>query len=152
MTPGALKLVADFEAAAGAAQEAEARLRKTLAEEIARAERERAFAFRRTRLVRLLAASGAEAEDEAAALAAQADAVCREMSWSPETPAHQEILQRLVPVGQAVWQCACDADQANATATNEALKAFEAWFEEARGQSFYVLFERPMPDTPVVDF
>jgi hypothetical protein len=153
MTPAALKLVADFEAAAKAAQEAEAALRRSMAEEIARIERERAFAFRRTHLVRLLASSAEGAEDEAAALAAQSEAACREFGWSAERPAHKEILERLAPVGKAVWQCACTLqDQVDATATNDALRKFEDWFEQARGQSFYRLFEHHIPDTPLVDF
>lgn len=153
MTPAALKLVADFEAAAQAARETEARLRKTMAEEIARAERERAFAFRRTRLVRVLASGAAEAESEQAALDAQASAVCEELGLSPANPAHKEILERLAPVGKAVWQCACSVEeQAETAATSDALRDFEQWFEEARGQSFYTLFERYVPETPVVDF
>lgn len=153
MTPAAQKLVADFETAAKAAQEAEARLRKSMAEEIARIERERAFAFRRTRLIRLLASSSPEAEDDDAVLAAQSRAVCDELDLSAGNPAHKEILERLEPVGKAVWQCACSTDeQVNSTATNAALRDFEAWFEQARGQSFYRLFEQHVPDTPLVDF
>lgn len=153
MTPAAQKLVADFEAAAKAAQAAETRLRKAMAEEIARIERERVFAFRRTRLIRLLASSATGAEDEPAALAAQSQAVCEEFGWSSEAPAHKEILERLEPVGKAVWRCACATDeQVDAAATNEALSAFEDWFETARGQSFYRLFEQHVPNTPLVDF
>ncbi len=52
-----------------------------MAEEIARIERERAFAFRRTRLIRLLASSaGPDAEDSDAVLAAQSQAVSA-TSW-----------------------------------------------------------------------
>lgn len=153
MTPAAQKLVADFEAAAEAAQQAELRLRRSMAEEIARIERERTFAFRRTRLVRLLASSATGAEDEQAAVAAQSQAVCEEFGWSAETAAHKEILERLEPVGIAVWQYACAADaEVDSAATNDALRAFEAWFEAVRGQSFYRLFEHHVPDTPLVDF
>lgn len=153
MTPAALKLIADFEAAAKAAQAAEARLRKSVAEEIARLERERAFAFRRTRLIRLLASSAAGVEDEETALRAQAQALCDELGWSADNPAHKEILAQLEPVGKAVWQCACVSEQEmDPAATGETLRAFEAWFEEARGQPFYRLFEQPIPNTPLVDF
>lgn len=153
MTPAAQKLVADFEAAAAAAREAEAALRKSMAEAIARAERERAFAFRRVRLVGLLASAAAGAESEQAALAAQAQAVCKELRLSAENPAHKEILEHLTPVGKAVWHCACTAEEHMESApANDALRDFEAWFENARGQSFYTLFERHMPDMPLVDF
>lgn len=153
MTPAALKLVAGFEAAAKATLEAEAELRKSMAAEIARLERERAFAFRRTRLVRLLASSATGAADEPAALAAQSRAVCEQFGWSAEHPAHKEILDHLQPVGRAIWTCACTTpDEADSAATDEALRAFEGWFQEARGQSFYRLFEHHIPDTPLVDF
>lgn len=153
MTSAAQKLIAGFEAAAKAVQEAEMALRKSMAEEIARLERERAYAFRRTRLIRLLASAATGAEDEPAALAAQSQALCEEFDWNAETAAHKEILEQLEPVGKAVWQCACTTDeQASAAATNAALRDFEAWFENARGRSFYVLFEHHIPDTPLVDF
>lgn len=153
MTPGAQKLVADFESAAKAVHQAEAALRKSMAEEIARIECQRAFAFRRTRLVRLLVSSSMGAADEQTALAAQSQALCEELGWSTENPAHKEILQRLEPVGKAVWQCACATDeQVDSVATNDALRDFEDWFDKARGQSFYRLFEHHVPDTPLVDF
>lgn len=153
MTPSVLRLVQEFEGAAEAAREAETLLRRSMAEEIARAERHRAFAFRRTRLVRLLASGAAGAESEQAALAAQAHAVAAELALSVANPAHKELLARLEPVGKAVWQCACAADERmDAAATNAALQDFETWFESARGQSFYMLFERHVPATPVVDF
>lgn len=153
MTSAAERLVTDFAEAAESAREAEARLRKTMAEEIARAERERTFAFRRTRLVRLLVSGAAGAEGEPAVLAAQSQAVCRELGLSPANPAHAEILERLVPVGKAVWQCACTPEgEMDSAPTHDALRDFEAWFETARGQSFYTLFEQHVPDTPLVDF
>ncbi|WP_072394598.1 hypothetical protein [Hyphomicrobium sp. CS1GBMeth3] len=153
MMPAAEKLVTDFEAAAEAARDAEALLRKSMAEEIARAERRRAFAFRRARLIRLLVAGATGAETEEAALAQQSRVICADLGFSVDNPAHVEILDRLEPVGKAVWQCVCTTDdQMDAATANDALHNFEAWFENARGQSFYVLFERPAPKTPLVDF
>ncbi len=55
MTPAALALVAQFESAAKATRTAEEELRKKLTEQIAGIERQRAFAFRRSRLIRSLA-------------------------------------------------------------------------------------------------
>ena len=153
MTPAALKLVADFEDAAKSAQHAEAQLRKSVAEELARIERERAFGFRRTRLIRLLASSSPAETDEETALATQARALCGELSWSEDNPAHKEILTQLEPVGRAVWQCACGPDEdASAKATRDALNTFENWFESARGQPFYTVFDHHIAETPVVDF
>lgn len=153
MTPAARKLVADSEAAAEAAREAEALLRRTMAEEIARAERRRAFAFRRARLVRLLVSGATEAGNEQTALAAQSQAVAEELGLSVANPAHKEILERLAPVGKAVWLCACASEEhMDAAAADAALRDFEEWFQRTRGQPFYVLFERHIPDTPLVDF
>jgi hypothetical protein len=153
MTPATRKLVAGFETAAQTAQEAEAKLRRSMAEEIARIERERAFAFRRARLVRLLASGTTGAEDEPAALAAQAQAVYDELGFSSENAAHREIVEHLEPVGKAVWQCACASEeQSDPAPTGAALTEFEQWFLKARGQSFYMLFEQHIPDTPLVDF
>jgi len=148
-----MKLVAAFESAAQVAQDAEARLRKSMAEEIARIERERAFAFRRTRLIRLLASSATGSENEQSALAAQSQAVCGELGLSVDNPAHKEIIEHLEPLGKAVWQCACASEeQVDSGAANAALREFEQWFETARGQTFYALFEHYIPDTPLVDF
>jgi hypothetical protein len=153
MTPAAQKLVADFETAAQVAQDAEARLRKSMAEELARIERERAFAFRRTRLIRLLASSTTGAEDQDAALAAQAQAVAAELGLDPDNDAHREVIENLKPLGEAVWTCACAREEHSDPApTSAALHDFEAWFLKARGQPFYVLFDRYIPETPLIDF
>src|SRR5262245_12882262 len=116
MTPGALALVAEFETAAKATRAAEEELRKKLTEQIASIERQRAFAFRRTRLVRSLASavepdtakSGEEdeAEIEAETWSKQRRAVRDELGWTGESQAYDAILAQLQPVGQAVSQCA----------------------------------------------
>jgi hypothetical protein len=153
MTPAARKLVAGFEAAAQAAQEAEAQLRKYVAQEIARIEAERQLSFRRARVIHLLASSSFGSEDEAAALSAQAVAVREELGLKTENAAHEEIVAHLRPVGQAVWACACSPEEhVDPAAARAALGEFESWFETSRGRPFYSLFDRYMPDTPVVDF
>jgi hypothetical protein len=62
-------LVAEFETAARTAQDAEAALRKQMVEEVARLERQRAFAFRRLNLMRPVTEAVAAAANEDAALA-----------------------------------------------------------------------------------
>jgi len=152
MNPVATELVAQFEAAAKTAQQAEEALRKKMAAEVARLERRRAFAFRRTRLVRTLATAAVGVEDEEAALAAQRGAVREELGWSGESEAHGAILDGLEPLGRTVWQCACGVEEGTPEAVNRDLEKFEAWFEGAHGKSFYVLFDQYMPEVPVVDF
>jgi hypothetical protein len=152
MSPAAASLVAQFEAAALAARQAEEALRKRLADEISASERKRTFAFRRTGLVRTLAVASAGVDKEEEALAAQRRAVREELGWSGPSAAHDAILARLEPVGRAVWQCACGAEAATAEAVHAELEAFEAWFEGAHGKPFYALFDQYVPEVPVVDF
>lgn len=152
MNAVATALVADFEAAAKSAQQAEEAARKKLVDEIARLERQRAFAFRRTRLVRALATAAVGAETEENALAAQRRAVREELGWTGESEAYGAILDRLQPVGRALWQCACGAEGSTPANVNEELQAFEASFEASHGKSFYVLFDQYAPEVPVVDF
>ena len=155
MTPAAMALVAEFEAAAKTAQAAEAELRKRVAEQIGRLERQRAFAFRRTRLIRTLATSanvGAEASEPEQVWAAQRQAVRDELGWTEPSDIYDAILVRLQPVALAVWQCACAADGEAPPAVAPELEAFEAWFEGAHGKSFYALFDQYVSEVPVVDF
>ena len=95
MTPGALALVAEFETAAKATRAAEEELRKRLTEQITSIERQRAFAFRRTRLVRSLAAAveagtanpegeGDATEIEAKVWSKQRRCVRDELGWTGE--------------------------------------------------------------------
>lgn len=152
MNAAATAVVAEFEAAARAAQHAEEALRKRLAEEIARSERNRAFAYRRTNVVRTLAVASVGVETEEAALAAQRRAMREELGWTGPSAAYDAILERLQPLGRIVWQCACGAEAATSAAVHAELAAFEAWFESAHQKSFYVLFDQYVPEVPVVDF
>jgi hypothetical protein len=152
MNPAAAALIAKFEAAAGEAQRAEEALRKRLSDEIARSERHRAFAFRRTNFVRTLAVASVGTDAEEVALASQRRAMCEELGWTDPSAAHEAILDRLEPLGRAVWRCACGAEAATTAAVHAELEAFEAWFEGAHGKSFYALFDQYVPEVPVVDF
>ena len=154
MTPAATALLATYEAAAKAAQAAEEDMRKAMAAEVARLERQRAFAFRRTRLVRALAQhAGAPDTKPEEAWLAQRQAVRNELGWSEPSAAHDSILARLEPVARAVRHgVATEAGGAAPAAVQEQLAAFEAWFESAHGTSFYALFDQYFPEVPVVDF
>jgi hypothetical protein len=154
MTPAATALLATFEATAKSAQAAEERLRKSMAAEVARLERQRAFAFRRARLIRALAQHSGEAEAKAEEVwLAQRQAVRNELGWSEPSHAHDAILARLEPVGRAVSLYANGpAPNGAPAAVQEELAAFEAWFEGVHGKSFYALFDQYYPEVPVVDF
>jgi hypothetical protein len=163
MTPGAVALVAEFETAARATRAAEEELRKKLSAQIASIERQRAFAFRRTRLVRSLAsaveAETAKAEGEADATETEAmvwsgqrRAVRDDLGWTGESQAYDAILAQLQPVGRAVWQCSCSVEPGSGAVVLDELEKFEIWFETAHGKSFYALFDEYVPEVPVVDF
>ena len=152
MTPSVQALLADFENEARKAQQVEDELRKRLTEEIGRLERRRAFAFRRTQLMRVLAGAAFGAGSEEVAAAAQRRAVREELGWSSENTAYGRTLDRLQPVGRAVWQCACGDPAGDAAAVNAELEAFESWFENEHSKSFYALFDQYVPEVPVVDF
>ncbi len=145
-------LVTQFEAAARVAQQAEDALRKKMAEEVACMERRRAFAFRRTRLVRVLATAAVSSEREEGALAAQRLAVRTELGWEGENEIRTAVLDRLQPLGRTVWQCACGKEEPAPDAVNTELEVFETWFESSYNKSFYTLFDQYVPEVPVVDF
>jgi hypothetical protein len=158
MNDVAAALVAEFEAAARTVQQAEDALRRKMADEVALLERRRALAFRRSNVVRALAAAAVAAETEQAALAAQRAALREELDWRLESAAQREILDRLQPLGRLVWQCAHgDGEGASRgerapSAIHAELEAFETWFEATHGKSFYALFDQYGPELPVVEF
>src|SRR5262245_42090381 len=128
MTPAASALVASFEASAKAAQAAEEDLRKAMGEQIKRLERQRAYAFRRTRVVRLLASHGGSPESKPEEVWQDQRAVRDELGWSGVSEAYDAILAKLQPVGAAVRGHARGKDGEAAEVKTE-LEAFEAWFE-----------------------
>jgi len=152
MKEAAAALLAQFESAAKTAQEAEAALGKTVAAQIARLEREREIAFRRTRLIRLLATAADSFEKENEAVAAQCAAMRNEFGWHGESEAHKSILEEMKPLAAAVWQCVCETETGTAEAVGVELANFEAWFQATRGSPFYALFEQYVPESPLVDF
>lgn len=154
MPAAATALLAHFEAAAKAAQAQEVDLRKKLAAEIANAEQRRVYAFRRSRLIGLLASSlPARAGTEQEAWAAQKRAVCEDLGWSVLSESYQEILAHMEPLAAAIRDCLATPQQDDkAAAVVAELERFEAWFLEAKGKPFYVLFDQYVPEVPVVDF
>ncbi|MGA7324461.1 MAG: hypothetical protein WBX25_08270 [Rhodomicrobium sp.] len=152
MNEATAALISQFEGAAKNAKEAEATLRRTMAAEIARHEREREFAFRRTRLIRLLTSSAAALPTEDEAVLAQCRAVREEFGWHAESEAYKSILEEIRPLALAVWLCVCETQTGSAEAVAAELAKFEAWFQARRGTPFYALFDQYFPDAPLVDF
>ena len=120
----------DALAAAGQAEAAETAFRAEAARRIAALAEARAFAYRRLNLVRAIGAAIAGAEDADAAVA-QGLAVLRDrLGWSQDSEVRSEIAERFASV------CA----------------AFEAWYLDRCGTPFWILFEVPIRETPLVDF
>ena len=142
--------IEELTAATSAAETAEKAYRAEYAKRVEQLAQERAFAFRRANLLRAVADVVARAEDEAMAVAHGLATLRARLGWGTESPAREEIISRFAPVCVALYETP-DA-QAKQVDPAEALAAFEAWHLDARGVPFWVLFERWMPETPVVDF
>lgn len=142
-------LVAELEAVAASAWREEEALRHRMAAEVARLERRRAFAHRRMNLVRTLIAPIAAAATEEAAASAQRAAARRELGWEREGDYHRAILDRLKPVGIALWHSV--RGEESATAALAELEAFETWFETSHKEPFYALFDRTPPEVGLVE-
>lgn len=149
--------VGRLDAAAKAAQAAEIAFRQSVADGIARHERQRQFAFRRLGLVKAVAAAVAAAETEEAAVTAGTVAVQRELDWHSESDTRTRILDAFRTVTLAVWaEARPNDDQPAADAepvpVEDAFAAFEAWYETEIGQPFLALMDVEYPVLPVVEF
>jgi hypothetical protein len=153
MAAPAQALLATFEAAAAAADKAEAALRKRAAAEIAAAERERAFAYRRLNLMRTLARAIGSAESEAAAVGRGLAAVRIQLGWESESDTRTETLSRLAPVVRTTFASLAPAEDGEAPAADVsgALADFEAWYERTHGRPFWALFEQEIAELPLVE-
>jgi hypothetical protein len=100
VTPATAALVAGFEVAAKAAQQDEDAVRKRMVEEVARLERQRAFAFRKLNLVRPLCAAIASAENEEIAVAQGVAAVRAELGWESDSETRTETLSHFTTLEQ----------------------------------------------------
>ena len=140
------------------ADTAETAYRAEYAKRIETLARERAFAFRRANLLRAVADVVAKAEDETTAVAYGLATLRGRLGWGAESEAREEIITRFAPVCAALYEGEADAEEDAEVDPKppadpaDALAAFEAWHVDARGVPFWVLFERWMPETPVVDF
>jgi hypothetical protein len=149
-------LLASFEAAAEAASQAEAALRRRMEAEIAAAERARAFAYRRLNLMRTLAHAVAPADSEEAAVSRGLAAVRAALGWETESETRTETLGRLAPVVRGTFASLALAEEGGEDSTSGAgvspiLADFEAWYERAYGRPFWVLFEQEIAEMPLVE-
>jgi len=147
--------LAEFQAAAHAAQASETAFRKTAAAQIAEKERARQYAFRRLGLVRAMVAVARLAPSRTEAMVALRNALQAELGWIEETEARRPVLDAWTPVSASVWAAlhpdAPDEDAA-AVSVPAALAGFEAWYEERHGKPFLSLFDQEIPEFPLVEF
>lgn len=149
----------ELSAAARAAEAAEEQCRREAAGRIEQLARERAYAYRRLNTAKSLAHTAARCENRQAACAAQWSVLCERLGWEDASEGGRaEVRQALQPVFTAI-DCQAVQRQESGKPTGEeiktsveALKQFEAWYEQRFGHSFWSLFDRYSPETPVVDF
>ncbi|CDX23255.1 conserved hypothetical protein [Mesorhizobium sp. ORS 3324] len=139
----------ELRTSAEAAEAAETSFRREAARQIAALEQDRAFAFRRLNLMQAIADAMAAAESEDIAVAHAFAALRASLGWNADSEARSEVISHFAPVALAMFQ---DSSGNRSAAIHAALADFEQWFSEARGATFWTLFEQQMPDTPVVDF
>lgn len=147
MTP-TLALRHSLQRAAEAASAAETGFRREAATRIAALEEARAFSWRRLQLADMLGAALADiAAPEEADLAARA-ALCGRFGWTSANESQAPVIARFGELGARL----CAAREADADEPARALAEFEDWYQRERGAPFWLLFELPIVETPLVDF
>jgi hypothetical protein len=144
----ALKLAADQSAVA------ENEFRSQIAAGIKELEKQRAFAFRRLNLMKEVSGVIAGAESEEIAVAVATAVLRAKLGWADDSEARMAVVSSFAPVAQAMFASLAPAESEDEEKPDvvRALKEFEAWYAETHPNSFWVLFENYMPETPVVDF
>ena len=153
MTALRASFLAGLQAAADEAASAEAEFRRDAQRRLATLETERAFAFRRLNLMRAIADAVEGAESEEIAVAKALAMLRAKLGWQSDSEARDETVSRFAAVARAV-HAGAPAREAGTPGPDaqRPLADFEAWYAETRGTPFWVLFERDIPETPLVDF
>jgi hypothetical protein len=96
----------------------------------------------------------AQAESEEMAVTGATTVLRSRLGWASDSDARVEVISRFAPVIQAMFAGLKPADDVEEEKPDpmEKLTEFEAWYEQTHPNSFWVLFENYMPETPVVDF
>jgi hypothetical protein len=151
MTPAAF--LDALKAAADAAEAAEAKFRREIAERTRALERERTFAFRRLNFMRAVADAVASAESEEIAVASALAVTRTRLGWTSDSEARDEVLTHFAPVARALFASLAPPEaEAEEVDVRQSLADFEAWYADTHEGPFWALFEHYMPETPVVDF
>lgn len=139
---------------AKACEDAEDAFRRTMNARVAELAEARAFANRRMNVMRSLFDTVSRIEERDAAVAAALAALRQRLGWVEDSAARDEVLAAYRKVAEAAFAATHPADEKDEPAADiaGALAGFEAWYVEARGKPFWVLFEHYMPETQLVDF
>jgi hypothetical protein len=152
----AMSYLDDLAAATRAAEAAEAGYRREAAARLAALETARALAYRRLNWMKAVVEIVAVAEDQEGAAAQARTALRARLGWSGDDETHAEVLARFAAVAETLFAHLTPEAQTppatEAADVGAALAAFEAWYDEAHGRSFWALFEHYIPETPLVDF
>jgi hypothetical protein len=149
--PTAAFLVSLKEAADSAAV-AEKAFRREAAERIKALEQERAFAFRRLNVMRLVIEAVTGAESEEIGVAAALAVLRSRLGWSSDSESRSAVLSRFALVAQTAFANLRDSAEDPVANIGGALAEFEVWYSATYAISFWSLFEHQMAETPVVDF
>lgn len=134
-------------------EQAEQDFRLTMNARVAELAQARAFAYRRMNVMRSLFDTVAAAQERDAAVARAVVMLRDRLGWRDDSDARQEVLVEYEKVAQTAFDAVHPLeDNVVGSDIGEALAAFEAWYAEARGKPFWVLFEHYMPETQLVDF
>ena len=141
-----------LKAAATSAHESENALRKRMVEEIARLERQRAFAYRRLNLMNEVTKAAASAEDEDTAVARGLAVLRTELGWTSESETRKATLERFERVVRAAIAGLSSTETAeSAPDIADELSGFETWYESTYGKPFWVLFDQEIQEIPLVE-
>lgn len=157
-------LIARLQADCTAAEAAERLVRENVEAQLKAAERARAFAWRRLNALADMARAAANEPEREASIERQLVALFREIGWietglSELSDGARPLIAALRPIAEALHEHAhpapVEAGQGAPLPPPDpiaAFRAFEAWYEQERGQPFLQVYERYVPPTPVVEF
>jgi hypothetical protein len=150
MTAALAAALEALERRALAAETEESAFRREAAARTAVLAQARTDAYRRLNLVRDLAPWALAVEGSEQAPGAVLAALRRELAWDDDSPVRLAILDAFTPVAAAL--AAAARGEAGGVDLPEAFDAFEAWYGEVQGGSFWTLFDVYVSERPVVDF
>jgi hypothetical protein len=140
--------------AADRSVKAEEEFRNEIAGRIRELEKQRSFAFRRLNLMKEVSSVIAGAESEEIAVAVATAMLRAKLGWASDSEARMAVVSSFAPVAQAMFASLAPPESGDEQKPDviKTLAEFEAWYQETHPNSFWVLFENYMPETPVVDF